>query len=221
MLQSRCIRIYIVADSDPTRRPVPMVFNADNALMIRHQYRMHGAKCIGSVPDDRCQNKNLMLPMCILWEEALLLCRLQVAIMVKESIDKPLQGQSTISDGNVVIPYESNDSALEQIDYGRFIPDKESLDFVRMKVYERLWSRGYYLSSGLKFGCDFLVYDEDSSKHHAFATCFCVRPTQDLLRGINLSALARLASRLVLLSDSLWRIHIRFQGFLTTASHTG
>lgn len=29
---------------------------------------------------------------------------------------------------------------------------------IRYKVYKDLWERGYYISSGDKFGSDFLVY---------------------------------------------------------------
>lgn len=37
--------------------------------------------------------------------------------------------------------------------------DWESLDEVRYNVYRHFWERGYYSTSGIKFGVDFLVYE--------------------------------------------------------------
>ena len=48
-----------------------------------------------------------------------------------------------------------------------FIPILLSLQWLRMKVYEHLWNKGYFLTSAIKFGGDFLVYP---GKHD----CICI-----------------------------------------------
>jgi len=44
---------------------------------------------------------------------------------------------------------------------------KTKIDQVRYSVYLELWQKGYYISSALKFGGDFLVYPDDPLQYHA------------------------------------------------------
>ncbi|KAM4703735.1 tRNA-splicing endonuclease subunit Sen34 [Rhinophrynus dorsalis] len=49
---------------------------------------------------------------------------------------------------------------------------------VRYKVFRDLWQRGYFLTSGSKFGGDFLVYPGDPMRFHAHYITICF-PHQD------------------------------------------
>lgn len=47
-------------------------------------------------------------------------------------------------------------------------------------VYKNLWKRGFYLSSGFKFGCDYLVYDGKPGEVHSSYLCY-VKPASNNL----------------------------------------
>lgn len=49
---------------------------------------------------------------------------------------------------------------------------------VKSKVFHDLWCQGFYLTSGIKFGGDFLVYAGDPHLHHAHAIVRCVGEQQ-------------------------------------------
>ena len=49
---------------------------------------------------------------------------------------------------------------------------------VRCKVFRDLWRQGLYLTSGIKFGGNFLVYGGDPRLHHAHAIVRCVGESQ-------------------------------------------
>ncbi|XP_015269919.1 PREDICTED: tRNA-splicing endonuclease subunit Sen34 [Gekko japonicus] len=45
---------------------------------------------------------------------------------------------------------------------------------MRYHVFQNLWERGYYITSGSKFGGDFLVYPGDPMRFHAHYIALCV-----------------------------------------------
>ncbi|KAB0792365.1 hypothetical protein PPYR_14324 [Photinus pyralis] len=53
-------------------------------------------------------------------------------------------------------------------------------------VFEDLWSRGYYITCGRKFGGDFLVYRGDPTAFHAV---YIIRCVQDVTKDVHLSQL--------------------------------
>lgn len=53
-------------------------------------------------------------------------------------------------------------------------PKVGSIESLRIQVYADFWSKGYYISDGLKFGGDFLVYDHDPLNFHAKFIVFCL-----------------------------------------------
>ncbi|XP_073427247.1 tRNA-splicing endonuclease subunit Sen34 isoform X2 [Dendrobates tinctorius] len=50
----------------------------------------------------------------------------------------------------------------------------------RYKVFRDLWQKGYYLTSGGKFGGDFLVYPGDPMRFHAHFIAICFPEDQDI-----------------------------------------
>ena len=60
---------------------------------------------------------------------------------------------------------------------------KQDKDFyVRYSVFKDLRKKGFLLKSGLKFGCDFRVYDKGSKlkKSHSKWLCFCEKESESI-----------------------------------------
>ncbi len=52
-----------------------------------------------------------------------------------------------------------------------------------MKTFHKLWTEGFYLTLGDKFGCDFLAYPGDPLRYHAKFVVICkenIRSTEDI-----------------------------------------
>jgi hypothetical protein len=49
---------------------------------------------------------------------------------------------------------------------------------VRLSVFRDLWQRGHYLTAGVKFGGDYLVYPGEPSRFHAHYVAWVQRPDQ-------------------------------------------
>lgn len=60
---------------------------------------------------------------------------------------------------------------------------------LRYLIYKDLWEQGFFLTSGKKFGADYLVYPGDPVKFHSFFIVVCVdkkrsfRPIEIITRG--------------------------------------
>jgi tRNA-splicing endonuclease subunit Sen34 len=46
-------------------------------------------------------------------------------------------------------------------------------DFLKFCVFKDLWEKGYCITSGFKFGCDFLLYEGDPVQYHAKYIVIC------------------------------------------------
>lgn len=56
------------------------------------------------------------------------------------------------------------------------------LERLKYLTFQHFWSRGYYLTNGLKFGAHFLVYDHDPILFHAKFIVYCCPNTDDFER---------------------------------------
>jgi tRNA-splicing endonuclease subunit Sen34 len=61
-------------------------------------------------------------------------------------------------------------------------------------VFRTLWSLGYFLTTGFKFGGDFLCYGEDPMSCHAIAIVHVLTPGRPELRRVERSCFGRLAT---------------------------
>ncbi|RUS91624.1 hypothetical protein EGW08_000597, partial [Elysia chlorotica] len=66
-------------------------------------------------------------------------------------------------------------------------------DILRYRVFKDLWGKGFYLTSGSKFGGDFLVYPGDPARYHSHYIAVC-RSQFDELPCLDLVSLGRLSS---------------------------
>ncbi|XP_023946059.1 tRNA-splicing endonuclease subunit Sen34 isoform X2 [Bicyclus anynana] len=63
----------------------------------------------------------------------------------------------------------------------------------RYAIFKDLWQKGFYMTSGSKFGADFLVYPGDPVKFHAMYMLRCVNDHRTVFRPANLVAFGRLS----------------------------
>ncbi|XP_050389564.2 tRNA-splicing endonuclease subunit Sen34 [Patella vulgata] len=71
-------------------------------------------------------------------------------------------------------------------------PESDS-DKLRYAVFKDLWEKKYYLTSGTKFGGDFLVYPGDPALFHSFYIAVCI-PHNDKLTALEIVTLGRLGA---------------------------
>ena len=63
-------------------------------------------------------------------------------------------------------------------------------------IYKHLWSKGFYLTSGAKFGGDYLVYLGDPLRYHSSFILMCIRNKEEFesMKIRELVAYGRLAT---------------------------
>ncbi|XP_068618592.1 tRNA-splicing endonuclease subunit Sen34 [Battus philenor] len=64
---------------------------------------------------------------------------------------------------------------------------------IRYKIFKDLWRRGYYITSGSKFGSDYLLYPGDPMRFHATYMVRCIYDTVCSIRPTNIVAFGRLS----------------------------
>ncbi|VDO44989.1 unnamed protein product [Onchocerca flexuosa] len=88
--------------------------------------------------------------------------------------------------------YDTREEAYEEMERPPF--PKSSVFRIRLNTFRDLWRRGYYLTCGLKFGCDYLAYESVPGEDHSKWLVKCV-DSQDALSSLDLIALSRLSSQ--------------------------
>jgi len=53
-------------------------------------------------------------------------------------------------------------------------------DMIRYSVFQDMWNKNYYLTNGMKFGCDFLAYENDPISYHSKYMIICKTSEQQL-----------------------------------------
>ncbi|RWS29230.1 tRNA-splicing endonuclease subunit Sen34-like protein [Leptotrombidium deliense] len=66
-------------------------------------------------------------------------------------------------------------------------------EICKYRIFKDLWSKGYFLTNGFKFGCDYLVYESDPCMCHAKYMVVCVADNE--LSSLNLHILGRLSGQ--------------------------
>ncbi|KAJ1975027.1 tRNA-splicing endonuclease subunit [Dimargaris xerosporica] len=131
---------------------VGLMWDPQAIKAVRQQHRI-----IGTLAEDTAPAKTAKAPLVLTPEETTLLLELGVA--------KP----ATAPLPDAAMPSPS--WAFPQTPTER----------QRYQLFRDLWTRGYYLTSGLKFGGEFLVYSGDPSDHHSlYITTLVASPTSSL-----------------------------------------
>eukprot|EP01104_Vermistella_antarctica_P007241 TRINITY_DN17_c0_g1_i2.p1 TRINITY_DN17_c0_g1~~TRINITY_DN17_c0_g1_i2.p1 ORF type:complete len:244 (+),score=49.50 TRINITY_DN17_c0_g1_i2:522-1253(+) len=140
-----CVQVTRSADSG-------LVWSAEDAYHLRSNHRLIG-NFVGTLQTHPQQNRTLGLPLLLMPEElALALCNCWVTL------------RPSLKFG--VEPDEVTGARSVNSGAGWTYPRTEA-QWHRYRVFVDLWSRGYYLSPGSKFGGDFLVYPGDPLVYHA------------------------------------------------------
>uniref|UniRef100_A0A1B6CWN3 tRNA-splicing endonuclease subunit Sen34 n=1 Tax=Clastoptera arizonana TaxID=38151 RepID=A0A1B6CWN3_9HEMI len=106
----------------------------------------------------------------------------------EEILNQELNKEVTIAPGNYLAqtftadPWIHEDE-LQKVDWNFPSTSREKLKY---SIFKDLWEKGYYVSSGSKFGGDFLVYPGDPIKFHAQFIVTCLEaetnfPAKDLI----------------------------------------
>ncbi|KAL5013555.1 hypothetical protein ScPMuIL_007825 [Solemya velum] len=67
------------------------------------------------------------------------------------------------------------------------------LEQLRCRVFTDLWEKGHFLTSGSKFGGDFLVYPGDPARFHSFYIARCL-PHREQFTALDVVAMGRLGA---------------------------
>ncbi|KPJ07148.1 tRNA-splicing endonuclease subunit Sen34 [Papilio machaon] len=101
----------------------------------------------------------------------------------------------TVSQALVHLPTEhSRELVTETVSIDCLQPsvmDREGS--IRYNIFKDLWLKGHYITSGSKFGCDYLLYPGDPVRFHATYMVRCVYDTLAPFRPTNLVAFGRLS----------------------------
>ncbi|VDP30642.1 unnamed protein product [Soboliphyme baturini] len=189
-----------------------LVWNLEEVKSLRENYRIVGS-FVGCLSQCTQQNYQLGLP--------LMLSSVEVGLLLKnedEGKDKPdaVVEQSSVtgaeSDGdidatrivepdslplkNLIVPIANRnpfatDEFYDEMSFNDFLP---SIDRVRFPVFTDLHNRGYYITSGLKFGCDYLLYPGDPLAFHASHLVHCAKRSKQF-RARDLLSWCRLGTQ--------------------------
>ncbi|PVU97943.1 hypothetical protein BB561_000200 [Smittium simulii] len=122
----------------------------DNVRILREQYRIVGG-LVGSLPMQPMQNSFLGLPLMLLPEELAVLLEIDAIVLVSPA--SALLSQA-----------EQNMEKEPRLTLNWPI---SALEISKLAVFRDLWQKGYFLTPGLKFGGDYLVYPGDPMRYHS------------------------------------------------------
>ncbi|CAD5234778.1 unnamed protein product [Bursaphelenchus xylophilus] len=75
------------------------------------------------------------------------------------------------------------------------IPFPDDIDYrARLTVFRDLWRKGFYLTSGQKFGCDYLAYEKSPGEEHSRFMVYCKR-SEDSIYPLDVLSLSRVAGQ--------------------------
>ena len=73
-------------------------------------------------------------------------------------------------------------------------PPSTAQEKLKYAAFKHFWTLGLYVTNGVKFGGDFLVYPGDPTRFHSFFVVQCVDQDEEPLKPSNLITLARLGT---------------------------
>ncbi|KAI1707357.1 tRNA-splicing endonuclease subunit Sen34 [Ditylenchus destructor] len=65
----------------------------------------------------------------------------------------------------------------------------------RLTVFRDLWRKGFYLTGGTKFGCDYLAYEGSPGNVHSRYMVVCLDADSDILRPLDMISVGRAATQ--------------------------
>mmetsp|Transcript_142831 Transcript_142831/g.249118 ORF Transcript_142831/g.249118 Transcript_142831/m.249118 type:complete len:268 (-) Transcript_142831:294-1097(-) len=170
-----------------------LVWDAATVFALRTQHRLIGSP-IGCVPGAPQQNIINSLPYYLSDEEVfvgvsegfLLVCEDDRERSATQPPDSTSEDPASMY---ISIPTSTPSPVLA---HSSWDPVEEFGSKLQCVVFHDLWKKGWYITSGSKFGADFLLYPGDPAQYHA--TCLVlVRPPSQALTCNEWIAAARVA----------------------------
>ena len=184
-----------------------LLWDPRHAYVLRCAHRIVGS-LVGALATNKRQTAETGMPLCLLFEEALLAVEEGFAEVVDvsglqpgavplefrptEGAQQPAQRPSAHNCIFAAECAEWTTSQLPVLTLGQL----QSLHGDRQlhaAVYRALWQRGHFVTTGSAFGSDYLCYPADPFRHHAHMMVHVVLPGQPL-RAVELACFARLAA---------------------------
>ncbi|KAG2202858.1 hypothetical protein INT46_001701 [Mucor plumbeus] len=129
------------------------IFNSKDVELLRTKYRIVGALS-GTLPQFPLQNTFYGLPLILLPEEVELLINRGWANIIQ----KPSK--------TTTITISTTDMQKSHVTMATNIIVQEQKR-LNATVFDHFWSQGYYITSGIKFGGQFLLYPDDPMCVHS------------------------------------------------------
>ncbi|XP_053208338.1 tRNA-splicing endonuclease subunit Sen34-like isoform X2 [Panonychus citri] len=82
----------------------------------------------------------------------------------------------------------------EEVINGNWLYPEKERDKLLYNIFKDLWKRGYYITSGFKYGCDYLAYEYDPLVFHSKYMVTC-QSQLDHLEGLQFLILNRVSSQ--------------------------
>ncbi|VVC45260.1 tRNA intron endonuclease, catalytic domain-like [Cinara cedri] len=166
------------------------IWNANDWYSLRTTHRIMGS-LVGTIPseNDGDEEEEEGLPSYLLPEEVRLLIEKGICCAVKHPTNynfEPSMKNETIRS---IIENQTIDETKENVGNSKVnftcikelnskiidpLPELKEAERLKYKVFKDLWSKGFYLTCGIKFGGDFLVYEGDPTIHHASYIVNCI-----------------------------------------------
>uniref|UniRef100_A0A1X7UB42 tRNA-intron lyase n=1 Tax=Amphimedon queenslandica TaxID=400682 RepID=A0A1X7UB42_AMPQE len=145
-----------------------LVWSPQGAISLRRDHRITGS-LIGGLPTSPRQRDYMGLPLELLPEETSLL--LKKGLIYISTYNEPHPDNETkivhSSDCTDAIDHVNTDTVNTDTDYVNWNWPSTDEEVLRFRVYSDLWQKGYYITSGLKYGGEYLVYEGDPAIVHS------------------------------------------------------
>ncbi|XP_065898297.1 tRNA-splicing endonuclease subunit Sen34-like [Dysidea avara] len=143
-----------------------LIWNAEDAYKLRKDHRIVG-NYVGALPCKPRQDVWLGLPLELMPEETTLLLE-QGVLRLHEAQRPPLPNIHSTEEGVVEKKLKMSTDDHATVDrVVRWSFPQTPQEELHYKVFRDLWTKGYYLTAGLKYGGDYLVYPGDPFLVHS------------------------------------------------------
>ncbi|KAI6191900.1 TRNA-intron lyase [Aphelenchoides bicaudatus] len=113
---------------------------------------------------------------------------------VENAFEELVSKRSVKSENFVTLEHEAPSNFYEHLGLEQ-IPFPTTNEYrLRLAVFRDLWRKGFFLTSGIKFGCHFLAYEASPTRVHSKYMVFCRSPADSMMPA-ELTALSRVGSQ--------------------------
>lgn len=197
-----------------------LIYNQQDAYALHTKHKIIG-RLIGSLPSHADQEIFHALPMLLLPESVTLGIELGIVELFTHQFpvtQVPVQGfpkqfppidkQTYFTTTSEKQQQQDGDDTSKQQQVTHLWPLETIQKTMLYKVYKDLHAKGYFISTGDKFGVDYLIYHNDPLCYHACGMVYVVQnATENIFQARSITSLTRVANQtrktLVIASEHL------------------